>query len=82
MCDEDPGTDSDSDSDPGFFAEPPQPPDPVDVLLHTLWSKAVGSETYDKSEWILLQHALWTLKGYSPIAEPDEPEPWSRNGTH
>lgn len=41
----------------------------VDRLLHVLWTKAVGSETYVKSEWTDLNGALAEL---SKIAEDAE----------
>jgi hypothetical protein len=41
----------------------------VDNLLHRLWTKAVGTEGYDKAEWTRLSNALEAL-GLSPEPAP------------
>ena len=38
----------------------------ADGLLHRLWTKAVGTEGYDKEEWKALEREIWdrgTLRG-------------------
>ena len=34
----------------------------TDNLLHRLWTKAVGTKDYDKSEWKELERRIWALK--------------------
>ena len=36
--------------------------EPLDHLLHRLWTKAVGKEAYDKNEWKALEDAIYRLK--------------------
>ena len=31
----------------------------TDNLLHRLWTKAVGTENYNKSEWKELEYRIW-----------------------
>ena len=31
----------------------------IDLLLHKLWTKAVGTESYNKQEWLLLERMIW-----------------------
>ena len=34
----------------------------IHKIFHTLWTKAVGTDTYDKKEWIELERSLAELK--------------------
>jgi len=31
----------------------------IDILMHRLWTKAVGTKGYEKKEWIELERAIW-----------------------
>jgi len=33
----------------------------VDSLLHKLWTKAVGTKDYNKTEWLELEKGIWGL---------------------
>lgn len=61
--------------------------DPLHALLHTLWSKAVGTKHYVKKEWCKLQQAIWSLQGLTPtpldsLAEPMPYDPDSNGNPH
>lgn len=49
-------------------------------LLQTLWSKAVGTDTYDKKEWMALQQSIFLMEGFTP-PPPDEPDPYGLEGS-
>ena len=31
----------------------------TDTLLHALWTKAVGTDGYDKDQWMALERLIW-----------------------
>ena len=46
----------------------------IDILMHRLWTKAVGTRGYEKKEWIELERAIWEtsvlkLKNELPIID-------------
>ncbi len=45
-------------------------PQDIHSLLHTLWSKAVGTDGYDKSEWKRFNELLVQHTTKPPLASP------------
>ena len=43
------------------------PGSPEAVLFHRLWSKAVGTPTYDKEQWKMLERVFGTPSEYCPF---------------
>jgi len=39
----------------------------MDLLLHKLWTKAVGTEDYNKQEWLLLERMIWEDLPNKPV---------------
>jgi hypothetical protein len=50
----------------------PAPPPTPWALFHRLWSKAVGTQSYDKEEWKRLETALLEA-GFGPGKGPAQP---------
>ena len=45
-------------------------PDELHRLLHTLWTKDVGTRGYDKAKWKLLEAYLYALARAIPEGTP------------